>query len=39
MYLYLNKRHADLVPRLANVLRAMKSDGTYNKVIFSTSAE
>ena len=39
MYLYLNKRHADLVPRLANVLRAMESDGTYNKVIFSTSAE
>ena len=36
MYLYLHKRHADLVPGLANALREMKSDGTYNKIMFST---
>lgn len=39
MYLYLNKRHADLVPKLANVLRDMKADGTYNKIMFSTLAD
>lgn len=39
MYLYLNKRHADLASRLADVLREMKSDGTYNKLMFSTLAE
>lgn len=36
MYLYLNKRHEDLAPKLANVLRDMKADGTYNKIMFST---
>ena len=28
MYIYLHKRHADLVPRLAEALRQMKRDGT-----------
>jgi len=33
MYLYLNKRHEALVPRLAKALREMKADGTYNRII------
>ena len=28
MYIYLNRRHADLVPKLAQALRKMKRDGT-----------
>jgi polar amino acid transport system substrate-binding protein len=39
MYLYLNMRHEDLVPKLAKVLRDMKADGTYNKIMFSTLAD
>lgn len=39
MYLYLNKRHEDLAPKLANALRDMKADGTYNKIMFSTLAD
>jgi polar amino acid transport system substrate-binding protein len=31
MFIYLNKRHADLVPRLADALRAMKRDGFYER--------
>lgn len=29
MFIYLNRRHADLVPRLAAALRSMKADGTH----------
>lgn len=32
MYAYLNKRHADLVPRLEQVLRELKQDGTFRKI-------
>lgn len=39
MYLYLHKRHANLVPKLATVLRDMKADGTYNKILFSVLAD
>jgi len=31
MFIYLNKRHAGLVPRLAEALRAMKRDGFYQR--------
>jgi polar amino acid transport system substrate-binding protein len=31
MFIYLNKRHADLVPRLADALRVMKRDGFYER--------
>jgi polar amino acid transport system substrate-binding protein len=31
MFIYLNKRHADLVPSLAGALRAMKRDGFYER--------
>lgn len=31
-YLYLHKKHQDLVPKLANALRAMKADGSYQSV-------
>lgn len=32
MYPYLHKRHAALVPKLEQTLRAMKKDGTFNKI-------
>ena len=39
MYLYLNKKHEAVVPRLAKALRDMKVDGTYNKMVFELLAE
>lgn len=33
MYLYLNKKHSDLVPKLTEALRAMKKDGTYQNIV------
>lgn len=39
MYLYLNKKHEAIVPRIAQSLRDMKSDGTYNKIMFALLAE
>jgi polar amino acid transport system substrate-binding protein len=35
MYLYLNKKHEALAPKLAQALRDMKADGTYNRILFS----
>jgi polar amino acid transport system substrate-binding protein len=32
MYIYLNKRHAKLVPKLAEALRALKREGFYQRV-------
>lgn len=32
MFIYLNKRHTELVPRLADALRAMKRDGFYQRM-------
>lgn len=32
MYPYLHKKHKDMVPKLAEALRAMKRDGTYAKI-------
>ncbi|PKN08720.1 MAG: hypothetical protein CVU73_05590 [Deltaproteobacteria bacterium HGW-Deltaproteobacteria-8] len=32
MYIYLHKRHADLVPRLAQALRQMRHDGTLERL-------
>ena len=32
MFIYLHKRHANLAPRLADVLRAMKREGFYQRV-------
>jgi polar amino acid transport system substrate-binding protein len=32
MYIYLHKRHADLAPRLAEALRQLKREGTYQKI-------
>ena len=32
-YPYLHKKHEELVPQLAEVLRAMKADGTYDSLI------
>ena len=33
MFIYLHKRHEKLVPQLVEALRALKQDGTYQKVI------
>ncbi len=33
MYMYLNIRHADLVPRLTEALRGMKKDGSYERIV------
>jgi polar amino acid transport system substrate-binding protein len=33
MYLYLNRKHADLVAPLAAALRAMKADGSYDRLL------
>jgi len=33
MYLYLNKKHKDLVPLLTEALRNIKKNGTYNKIV------
>jgi len=35
MYLYLHKKHAALVPKLAQTLREMKSDGSLNRIVTS----
>jgi len=32
MYLYLNKKHAALVPKLAEALRDMRRDGTLQRL-------
>ena len=39
MFLYLHKRHADLVPRLAETLRQMKRDGTFQHLARAGLAE
>lgn len=33
LYPYLNKKHADLVPKMAEALRKMKQDGTYQRIL------
>lgn len=39
LYLYLNRRHEALVPRLAAVIRQMKVDGSYNRALSALAAE
>lgn len=39
MYLYLNQRHQALVQPLAKALRAMKMDGTYNRILAAQRAD
>ena len=38
MYLYLHRRHEALVPRLAQALRDMKADGSWQRIVSSLSA-
>jgi polar amino acid transport system substrate-binding protein len=35
MFLYLNVRHRDLAPRVAAALKAMKTDGTWRRIVDS----
>ncbi len=37
MYLYLNKKHSNLVPLFTEAIRNMKEDGTYNKIAAETT--
>ena len=39
MYLYLHKKHEALVPRLAQALKDMKTDGTYNRILATLNAD
>lgn len=39
MYLYLHKRHQDLIPKLTSTLKEMKRDGSYNRILSSLAAE
>lgn len=36
MFLYLNKKHGLLVPKIAKHLKIMKQDGTFNQIIEKT---
>jgi len=36
MYIYLNKKNANLAPQLAKVMKSMKLDGTYDKIFRQT---
>ncbi|VAW93089.1 hypothetical protein MNBD_GAMMA23-1838 [hydrothermal vent metagenome] len=36
LYLYLNKKHIKLVPRLSSALASMKNDGTYQRIYEQT---
>ena len=33
LYMYLNKKHKDLVPKVADALKTMKADGSYQKIV------
>lgn len=39
MYIYLHRRHLGLAPRLAEALRAMKRDGTYQRLVSAGMGE
>ena len=39
LYLYLNRKHEPLVPRLAQALREMKADGSYNRILATLKVE
>jgi polar amino acid transport system substrate-binding protein len=36
IFMYLNRKHADLVPKVAQALRDMKADGSYKKIFDAT---
>lgn len=38
MFLYLNRRHAPLVPELARTLKAMKADGSHQRILAAAAA-
>ncbi len=38
MYMYLNKKHETLAPRVAESLKNMKMDGTYDRIVTQTTA-
>lgn len=39
MYLYLNKKHAMLVPRITQALKDMKGDGSYNAILAQVAGQ
>lgn len=38
MFMYMHKKHKDLIPQVAKTLAAMKADGTYRKIFDATLA-
>lgn len=38
MYMYLNVRHKELAPQLAESIRSMKGDGTYDSIVAATTS-
>ncbi len=36
MFLYLNKKHKDMVPQISSALKSVKEDGTYQKIVNQT---
>jgi len=38
MYMYLNKKHEALVPKVAEALKNMKNDGTYDRIVKQTTS-
>ena len=37
MYMYLNEKHKQLIPKVADSLREMKRDGTYDRIVKETT--
>ena len=38
MFLYLHRKHAALVPKLAAALRQMKADGSHQRILAAVAA-
>ncbi len=36
IFLYLHKKHSDLVPKVAEAVRDMKKEGTFKKITYQT---
>ena len=39
MYLYLHRKHAALVPKIASALRDMKADGSHQRILGALTAD
>ncbi len=39
LFLYINKKHESLIPNISGILRQMKNDGTYQKILSNAGIE